>query len=170
MHRVEWIRCIAVLCGLALTATGLHAQEDSAVRHRPGVEPHAGLDAVYEAFHDGYRTLKAETVGGLYTEDALYLSPGSDVRRGRQTIEDNFRSYFDQVREEEGRLTIRFEILDRDVSGDLACDVGYYILERTSEDDTHVSKGKFVVVARRLADGAWKFHVDGFSDVPTPGS
>lgn len=158
---------LATLC-LVLIPLVVQAEDDPVVRHHAGVEPHAGLDAVYQTFHEGYRTLTPETVAGLYTEDALYLSPSRDVRRGRPAIEDDFRSYFDQVREDGGRLRIRFEILDRAVSGDLAYDVGYYILERTSEDDTHVNKGKFVVVARRGADGAWKFHVDGFSGVPTP--
>lgn len=162
--------CLLAILYLALTPGAIHAEDEPVVRHHAGVEPHAGIDAVYRTFHEGYRTLTPETVADLYTEDALYLSPSSDVRRGRPAIEESFRSYFDQVREDGGRLRIRFEILDRDVSGDLAYDVGYYILERTSEDSTHDSKGKFVVVARRGADGSWKFHVDGFSGVPTPGS
>lgn len=170
MPQYPLVRRMVILCCLALAAAGAGAQDEPVVRHGPGVEPHAGIDAVYQTFHEGYRTLTPETVAGLYTEDALYLSPSSDVRRGRSAIEDNFRSYFDQVRGEGGALRIRFEILDRRVSGDLAYDVGYYILQRTSGDETSTHRGKFVVVARRGADGTWKFHVDGYSGVPTPGS
>lgn len=167
MPRHTSVRLLTILCVLWI-ANPMQAQNEPVVRHGPGVEAHAGLDAVYRTFHEGYETLTPKTVADLYTENALYLSPNDDVVRGRSAVEDNFRSFFGSVRESGDRLRIRFEILDRDVSEDLAYDVGYYILQRTSGDDTSTHRGKFVVVARRGADGVWKFHVDGYSGVPTP--
>jgi ketosteroid isomerase-like protein len=131
------------------------------------VEPHAKLDDIYRRFSEGYKKLDPAAVTNLYTYDAFYLSLGSEIKRGREKILADFASFLDSVRDGGGNLSISFRILDRRVSGDLACDVGIYTLDQkrpNSEDRT--STGKFVVVARRMNNGDWRFHIDSYSDLP----
>lgn len=137
-----------------------------AVVHAEGVAPHAGVDAIYQRFAAGYDTLDAAAVADLYTADALYLAPGSEVQRGRDAIRGGFAGFFDAVRAEGGRLAIRFEILDRVVAPGLVSDVGHFLLGR---DGGPEARGKFAVVAREEGDGAWRFHVDSYSDVEEAG-
>ena len=64
------------------------------------------LDGVYAAFSAGYDRLDAAAVAALYTEDALYLGAENDVLRGRREIEAHLRSFFDRVRDRNGKLAI----------------------------------------------------------------
>lgn len=156
----------AAVLSLALLPAVLPAQ----VTHGPGVASHPGLDAVYATFSRGYETLDPATVANLYTEDALYLVPGDDVLRGRKAILDNFTGFFDSTREAGSTLRIRFEIVDRQIEDSLTTDVGYFILSRSTKDGRDsTSRGKFVVVAKKQKDGAWRFHVDSYSGVEEPG-
>ena len=102
----------------------------------------------------------------LYTECALYLSPGDPVRRGREAIHESFAGIL-RGNGDRGRfLDIRFHILDRAAERDLACDVGTFDLiyfDGSGEPEVR-SEGKFVVVARRGKDDRWRFHVDSYSD------
>ncbi|HVF29773.1 MAG TPA: hypothetical protein VNA22_02335, partial [Pyrinomonadaceae bacterium] len=82
-----------------------------------GVAPHAGIDAVYRRFSDGYRKLDPASVASLYTEGALYLAPGQNIDRGRKKILENFTSFFNSVRSGGGSIEISFRIVDRRVSG-----------------------------------------------------
>ena len=160
-------KVLVLLSLLATLSASAREPLPPVVSHAAGVAPHAGIDAVYQKFDAAYQALSAEAVAALYTEDALYLSPASDVLRGRADIEKAFRRMFDQAKSDGSTLRIRFEILDRGVEGDLGYDVGYYLLERTAADGTATTgKGKFTVVAKRGEDGTWRFHVDGYSGVP----
>lgn len=158
------------LAAAVLSLTLLPAALSAQATHGPGAAPHAGLDAIYATFSKGYETLDPAAVANLYTEDALYLEPGSDVSRGRKAILANFTGFFDSVRDSGSKVRIRFEILDRQVSGDLATDVGYFILSRSTKDGRDsTDRGKFIVIGKKQADGTWRIHVDGYSGVEAPG-
>ena len=65
------------------------------------------------------------------------------------------------------QMALSFNSVDRDIDGDLAYDIGYYTLIRTQDGgEISRSKGKFVVVLKRVPDGSWRIHADGYSDVP----
>lgn len=157
--------CWALLA-LATPAAAGPAASPPAVVHCEGVAPHAGVDAVYGRFAAAYDALDATAVADLYTADALYLVPGNEVMRGRDAIRGNFAGFFDAVRSEGGRLAIRFEVLDRVVAPGLVSDVGHFRLARSGGGSEML--GKFAVVARQEGDGAWRFHVDSYSDVEEP--
>lgn len=132
-----------------------------------GVAPHKELDEVYRRFIEAYKKLDSEAVANLYAQDAFYLSPGADVKRGREKILRDFSGYFDSVRKEGGSLSVSFQILGRQVSVDLAYDVGIYtVAQKSSNGETRTARGKFVVVARRMKNGEWLFQVDGYSNLP----
>src|SRR5687767_6881094 len=132
-----------------------------------GVTKHAGIDKIYSRFSEAYRTLNSEMVANLYTANAFYLSPGSDIQRGRATILGNFDGFFRNVKQSGGKISIAFRILERRVSGDMAYDVGIYSLSSTNaKGENNVSRGKFVVVALRSENGDWKFQLDRYNDLP----
>ncbi|QQS41857.1 MAG: SgcJ/EcaC family oxidoreductase [Acidobacteriota bacterium] len=135
--------------------------------HDPGVKPHAGIDGIYAKFSKAYDDLEPAGVANLYTDDAAYLSPGSDVMIGRDKILSNFTSFFESVKARKRKLDIRFRILQREVGDGLGYDIGIYTITSTGADGTStVNRGKFVVVTKKGKDGVWRFQVDGFSDLP----
>lgn len=160
-------RLCAVLFLLAGYFSTVAAQD---VSFDAGAKPHAGIDAVYAKFSKAYRELDHELVGGLYSADAAYLVPDQEILTGRDNVTLSFKSFFDAVREGKGRLEIRFKIVQRKVSGDMAYDVGIYTLTRFNEAGAKVGsgQGKFVVVAIKETNGEWKFQVDGYSGLPQP--
>lgn len=132
-----------------------------------GVAAHAGLDDVYRRFSEAYKKFDFEAVTNLYTDDAFYLAPAADVKRGREKILADFTGFFDSVKKTGGSLAISFRILGRGVSGELAYDVGIYTLtQRNAKGETQTGRGKFVVVARRMKSGDWRFQIDGYSSLP----
>ncbi|HSR50286.1 MAG TPA: SgcJ/EcaC family oxidoreductase [Acidobacteriota bacterium] len=155
---------------LALTAplgAGVAVQDQEHLILEPGVEKLAGLDAVYQRFTRAYRELDADLFNQIYAQDALYLSPNQPIRKGYDEFVGGFRGMFEGAGQRGQALDISFRIVDRQISGGLATDVGIYTLIRREDGEiVHRSRGKFVVVARRQEDGNWLFHVDGYSGMP----
>lgn len=132
-----------------------------------GVAQNKGLDEVYRQFSEGYRQLNAAMVANLYTDSAAYLAPGDNIQTGRQRILENFQGFFDSVKKQNGKLEIKFRIVQRQIDKNLAYDVGIYTLISTNEKgQSNEGSGKFVVVARKEKTGVWRFQVDGYSDLP----
>jgi hypothetical protein len=50
-------------------------------------------------------------------------------------------------------------------AGGLAYDIGYYTIRRPDAAAGSGSRGKFIVIWKQAADGTWKIHADGFSEV-----
>lgn len=127
------------------------------------------LDAQYARFSQAYVALDPDAVANLYSEDAHYLSPGADIKRGRAAIRDEFKRFFDSVRSRGDSIRIVFTIVDRKISGGLAAEVGYFDLTgKTSSGESRTSRGKFVVIWVRGGDGVWRFRTDTYSDVTPP--
>jgi ketosteroid isomerase-like protein len=124
----------------------------------------AALDSGYATFAEAYRTADPALVAGLYADSALYLTPGDTIVRGRPSIEAIFAGFLvPYARSDSGGPRIRFEVADRWIaaSGDLAADVGYFVINERA-------RGKFIVVWRRGVDGRWRMHADGYSGVDVP--
>ncbi len=118
------------------------------------------LDAAYERFREAYRTADADMVAQIYMDSAFYLQPGRDIVQGRDTIYAEFHRFLGRFAEDQmPGPDIRFDIVDRDVSGDLAYDIGYFTLNGTA-------RGKFIVIWKRDAQGIWRMYADGYSDAP----
>ena len=166
------LRTIGSLLFCACFATsGLSAENPTASSTilDEGVQAHAGLDQIYRQFSEGYKKLDPATVANLYTETAAYLVPGTEIEIGRDKILASFTKFFDSVKQRNGRLEISFQIVQRQAEATMAYDVGIYTLTSFRENgETRVSKGKFFVVGKPDKDGAWRFQVDGFNDLPKP--
>ena len=101
----------------------------------------------------------------VYAEDGLYLPPGSPILRGQ----DQFRGQFSFLERFTGGRgpgpDLSFDIVDRDVSGDLAYDIGVYTIRSPVNAGGEPGRGKFIVIWKRDAAGSWRIHADGFSPV-----
>ncbi|MGB7208714.1 MAG: nuclear transport factor 2 family protein [Pyrinomonadaceae bacterium] len=128
------------------------------------VKPHAGVDSVYKAFSESYRTLNVDMVAGLYSKNAAYLVPDEEIMIGRDKIHDNFNGFFESVKKDGRTMTISFRIVQRRIDKELGYDVGVYTLRSFKDGkETGMGQGKFVVVAVKEKDGKWAFQVDGYS-------
>ena len=129
----------------------------------PG-EADPAFEEAYAAFSAAYRAGDAEAVVALYADDAFYLAPGGEIERGDVGRHFGFLSSF----EPGAGPIIEFEIVDREVSGDLAYDIGYFTFRRADTPLESAGRGKFIVIWKRSEDGAWRIHADGYSDVEDP--
>ena len=131
-----------------------------------GVKPHKGVDDIYIRFSKAYDDLNPKGVADLYTSDAAYLSPGSEIRIGRGYILNSFIRSFTSVSDREEKRMIDFRIHQRIIGKELGYDVGEFILTSVAKDGSkRTSRGKFVVVAVEQEYGIWRFQVDGYSNI-----
>ena len=151
------------LLGVLVTAVALALPltDRSALAQDPAAEAEQAFEAAYAAFAEAYRQGDPAAVTALYTEDAFYLSPGSEITQGQVASHFDWLSSFDPGT----GPVLEFEIVDREVSGRLAYDIGYYKIRRPDAATGSGSRGKFIVIWKQADDGAWRIHADGFSEV-----
>lgn len=130
-------------------------------------EAFAAMDSVYRRFIRAYALGEPDSVIVLYTDAPLYLPGSGDIRQGVDELGAEF-GFLRGLREAEGVPRIQFESIERDASGDLAYDVGYYRLQVELADGSTLpeTRGKFTTFWRRGSDGSWRIHVDSFSPAP----
>ncbi len=162
------IKLVKILIWVLLLLSTVAAQQaEKELILEKAVAPHNKIDDIYRRFSEAYRKLDAEAVTNLYTDDALYLAPDSDIERGREKISAIFSGFFNSVKTSGGSLTISFQILERRVSDDLGYDVGIYTLtQKVAKGEARIGRGKFVVVARRVKKGEWRFQIDTYNNFP----
>ena len=108
-------------------------------------------------------------VANLYTDNAAYLAPDSELTIGRDKVLAEFERFFGGVKQSGGRIEITFRVVQRKISGDLGYDVGIFNLTRIPENGKASSmRGKFFVVAIKDSDGTWRFQADGYNNLPKP--
>lgn len=158
------MRNIHILLILVLFSFSINAQNKQLILEK-SVKPHKEIDRIYKQFSEAYQTLDVEKVTNLYTKDAAYLPPNSDILTGRELILQNFKGFFDWVKKEGQTMTISFQIFQRKVTKDLAYDVGIYTIQNFKDGKkVGEGKGKFVVVAIKVGKD-WKFQVDGYNNI-----
>jgi ketosteroid isomerase-like protein len=145
-----------ILVGAAAPATAQDRATEQALR------------AVYARFTQAYQQADAEQVANLYTEDAYYLQPNSEVLQGRDSVLAVFRRFLDPIRQQQKPgPAIYFDILERKISGSMGWDVGYFRMGPPGADSASTKRGgKFIVLWRKDRDGQWRIHADGYSGLP----
>ena len=156
--RGRWMT-VAVVAATAGAGSRVLAQE--ATTEAEGV-----FEEAYAAFSAAYRAGDAEAVAALYADDAFYLAPGDEIERGDVGRHFGFLSSF----EPGAGPIIEFEVVDRDVSGGLAYDIGYFTFRQDGAPAEGAGRGKFIVIWKRGEDGVWRIHADGYSEVEDPGA
>jgi ketosteroid isomerase-like protein len=107
--------------------------------------------------------IRQQDAGGLasafYTDDALVMPQDQPSVQGMEQIKQFWQGMFGA-----GLQQARLETERLETSGDLAVEIGRYILTIKPEGTNPVeAKGKYIVVLRRQPDGAWKAMADMFS-------
>lgn len=125
----------------------------------------APFTAVYARFTEAYRKADPAMVAALYTEDAFYLQPSSDVLVGRAAVLGVFDRFLTPIAQKAAPgPAIYFEILERVIDGSHGWDVGYYRMGPPGVDSAATKRaGKFIVLWRKDRDGQWRIHADGYS-------
>ena len=157
----ETVRASLALVGIL---TGTAVGGGRVVAQEAGGEAERAFEEAYAAFSAAYRAGDPAAVAALYADDAFYLAPGEEIERG--DVARHF-AFLSSVEPGAGPI-IAFEIVDREISGDLAYDIGYFTFRREGDPVENAPRGKFIVVWKKGDDGVWRIHADGYSDVESP--
>jgi uncharacterized protein (TIGR02246 family) len=106
----------------------------------------------------------AAGVAALYTEDAAQVQASGDWFRGRDGITRGMQAQFDTL-----AVTAREDITEEVIAaGDYAVEIGHYSYEGTSKTDksSRSAAGRYMVLWRKDADGAWRLHRDIGTESP----
>ncbi len=155
------IQAFAIMAGtfaaLALAGGEARGQDAAAIAEQ-------AFDEAYAAFAEAYRQADPAGVTRLYAAEAFYLAPGDDIAKGDVARHFEWLSSFDAG----AGPIVEFEIVDREITEDLAYDIGYYTIRLSDAPAGSDSRGKFIVIWKRGQDGTWRIHADGFSEVSAP--
>ena len=129
-----------------------------------GIKKHKGIDEIYKVFREAYKTLDAEKISNLYSEDAVYLAPNENISIGRKSIQKIFSDFFIQTKEKDENIRISFHIFQRKIKKHFVCDVGVYTVSLYKKGKKiGQMKAKFVVVALKKKNNKWEFQVDSYN-------
>ena len=156
--RCRWI--------VAASLAGTLLAGDRVIAQAGPEEAERAFEEAYARFSAAYRAGDPAGVAALYADDAFYLAPGEEIERGDVGRHFEFLGSFEPGT---GPI-IEFEIVDREVSGDLAYDIGYFTFRREGQPSENAPRGMFIVIWKRGEDGVWRIHADGYSDVESPGA
>jgi len=128
-------------------------------------EPRAAITEANTRFEQALSRGDAAAVAALYTADAQVLPPNGAPIQGPADI----RAFWAGVIQS-GVKSGKLETLDTETGGDLTIETGHYQLVLRPEGGSELTdEGKYLVVWRRQADGAWKIHRDMYSsNLPAP--
>ena len=122
-----------------------------------------GTSATNRQFEEAIARGDAAACATVYTEDAKILPPDSPVLTGKQAAQRLWQSFIDM-----GVKSVSLQTLDLEDMGDQAIERGAVTVDIQGEGgQTTQALGKFIVLWKRQADGAWKWHWDCFNfDAP----
>ncbi len=122
-----------------------------------------GTSATNRQFEEAFARGDAAACAAVYTDDAKILPPDSPVLTGKQAAQALWQSFIDM-----GVKRVSLQRLELEDMGDRAVEIGAATVEIEGEGgQTTQASGKFIVLWRRQADGAWKWHWDCFNfDAP----
>ncbi|MCI0798538.1 MAG: DUF4440 domain-containing protein [Chloroflexi bacterium] len=122
-----------------------------------------GMSATNRQFEEAIARGDAAGCAAVYTEDAEILPPDSPAMTGKQAAQGLWQSIIDM-----GVKGISLQTLELEEMGDRAVERGAVTIDIQGEGgQTTQASAKFIVLWKRQADGAWKWHWDCFNfDAP----
>jgi len=122
-----------------------------------------GTSATNRQFEEAMSRGDAAACAAVYTDDAKILPPDSPALTGKQAAQGLWQSIIDM-----GVKGISLQTLELEEMGDRAVERGAATIDIQGEGgQTIQASAKFIVLWRRQADGAWKWHWDCFNfDAP----
>jgi len=124
----------------------------------PGVaftaDPRSEIDATLAQFVAALNAGDAATVASFYTEDAALLPPGGGRVDGREAIQAFWQGAIDG-----GMKAESLHAVEVFADGDVAGEVGVFLLTMPGEEGVTEIPGKYIVIWQKR-DGAWQLHRD----------
>lgn len=144
---------------LLLTVPGYGDASSAAAAVAPAVQEEddarAAIAAASAAFSEAYVQNDMAALGEVYTEDAVILPPGREIR-GREAIQRYFA--WGPSHRQIAHSMVPSELT---VSGDVATDLGtWHSTSQRGDDPPTTAAGQYLVVWVRNADGAWRIQYD----------
>lgn len=121
-----------------------------------------GAQASLQLMQMDLRFAMASAADGLegwmsfFAEDASIFPPGNPIITGI----DEIRAFYEKAGFDPKRLSWKPVKAEVSSSGDIGYTFGYWEMKDTSPDETISSRGKYVTVWKRQADGNWKVIAD----------
>jgi ketosteroid isomerase-like protein len=120
--------------------------------------PDDEIELARHAFIGAFARRDSDGAAAVYTQDARLLAPSTELLRGRDAVRDFWRAGI-----ESGIESVELEMLELQPYSGLAYEIGRYVLRLSNESGTTVvDRGKYLLVHRREADGAWRRAVEMF--------
>jgi uncharacterized protein (TIGR02246 family) len=125
------------------------------------------LKQAEDKWNQAYAAHDAAALAGMYADDAAMANPGAALVSGRAAVMQETKAFADdpnlQVEFESDRVLVA-------ASGDLASTRGHYTLTMTDPATKQPvrSKGNYLTVWRKQADGSWKAVEDFITPGPAP--
>ncbi len=142
-----------VVCAVALTAAGCEEEHMHQVPDTRATDE-AAIRAASQEWSNAASSRDLEKAVSFYAEDATYNPPGAPLAAGKDAI----RKVWTNIVAVPG-INLRWTTSKVEVarSGDLAYDTGAYTVTKNDAGGKPVTtKGKYVVVWKKQADGKWK--------------
>lgn len=143
---------------LLVVAAAVQASACTA-RSDPEPDPRPDIDAAQAAFWAAHEEGDAQALTALLTDEAILWAPGMEEVSGREALYAAVEGMF-------AAMTISdFEIDSRElaVHGDLAYELATYSETLTYQGaEPSAVRGRYLIVWKREADGAWRVHRNMF--------
>jgi len=112
------------------------------------------IDGTLENFVTALNAGDAAAVASFYTDDAALLPPGGERVDGREAIQAFWQGAIDGGMKANSLHAV--EVFD---GGDVAGEVGVFVLTVPADDGVSEIHGKYIVIWERR-DGVWQLHRD----------
>ena len=122
---------------------------------RAEADPRVVIDGILVEFVAALNAGDAKAVAGFYTEDAALLPPGKERVDGRDAIRDFWQGVIDS-----GTRVDQLHAVEVMSDGDIAGEVGVFVLTTLGESSVVRTHGKYIVIWKRGGDGVWRLHRD----------
>jgi uncharacterized protein (TIGR02246 family) len=121
------------------------------------------IRAVNRQVEQGVASKNADAIGRLYATDAVFMVPNAPAARGQAAIQSTWAEF---LKLPNLSLTLTPTKIDVASGGELATDVGTYLLTYTGDQGQVTDRGKYMVQFRKVGTD-WKIAHDIFnSDLP----
>jgi ketosteroid isomerase-like protein len=166
--RVPCLRHAAIVAlGVALIAAPTFFLRPTAASAAPQASPLEALAKLRDAWVQDLRTKQLEPILKFYAADAAFLQPDGERITGSMAIRTLFQTIMASFNSD---LTLHSQNLE--ASGDLAYDSGDFqeTLSNIATGAKINSKGSYVIIYKRQANGAWQIVQQVWTGTPPPGT
>ena len=141
------------LCLLAAAAVLSGCQQQAETVDTAQIE--AQIREAETKWNHAYAKRDAAALAGMYADDAALASPDADLAIGKDAIVKSLESI---PKDRNFRLEFRSDRVQVAKSGDLAYSRGRYTMTITdpARNGPYTSKGNYLTVWKKQADGSWK--------------